>query len=507
MRCTILEKEISFYFEEKQMSEEEKFSLPGGFATRMRSLLGESEYAELEASYDRDSEGSIKALRVNTLKLTPEKFRELSSKAFGISDLEPVPWESTGFYYPDSMRPGRHPYHAAGLYYIQEPSAMAAAALSGVKRGERVLDLCAAPGGKTTQLAAMMQGEGLLLANEINTQRAKILSENVERCGVRNAIVTNMDSGALRDRFTSWFDRILVDAPCSGEGMFRKEEAARTGWSMDNIRLCAARQDEILDNAAAMLSEGGTLVYSTCTFAPEEDEGTVCRFLERHPDFSVIALPAEHGFEHGRPEWAAVSGMGEDSSGRKENSGRSEETAGAVRLWPHRVRGEGHFIAMLRKDGENAVKTCTDRVRAADRSSLACWKEFAQEEITGFDAPEERIVKFGDELYLLPAMIDLTGLKVMRAGIDLGSIRKGRFEPAHALAFALKKENFRQSINLSLPSDLQDALNYLKGMTLPADPGVKGWTVLMTDGFPIGWTKAAGGVLKNHYPKGLRWLS
>ena len=314
----------------------EKIFLPAAFTKRMREILT-TEYEDFERSYESNR---FYGLRCNLLKCSAEAFPALYSEAFGQSDsLEGIPWAPEGFFFMPEDQPGRHPLHEAGAYYIQEPSAMSSAAVLDPKPGERVLDLCAAPGGKTTQIAARMQGSGLLVSNEIVSSRARILSQNVERMGIRNCVVLNETPDRLAGFFPEFFDCILVDAPCSGEGMFRKEEAALSQWSVANVKMCADRQDLILEAASRMLRPGGRLVYSTCTFAPEEDEGSIDRFLDRHPDFHVVSSPLQAFFDAGRPDLA--------SSGRKE----LELT---MRLWPHKIEGEGHFVALLKKDGQDA---------------------------------------------------------------------------------------------------------------------------------------------------------
>ena len=267
--------------------------LPEAFTNRMQKMLKE-EYPDFLQSYN---ETRNQALRLNPLKGDSGRFLDVSS-----FHLTPVPFAENGYYYEEEDRPGKHPYHEAGVYYIQEASAMLPAQLLDAKPGERVLDLCAAPGGKSTQIGAAMGGEGILICNEIHPARAKILSENIERMGIINAIVVNHSPDVLAQHFPAYFDRILVDAPCSGEGMFRKNEEACSEWSPENVTMCAERQDEILDYAAQMLAVGGRLVYSTCTFAPEEDEGSVSRFLKRHPEFSVVPVEYRDGMEAGHPE-------------------------------------------------------------------------------------------------------------------------------------------------------------------------------------------------------------
>lgn len=343
---------------------------------------------------------------------------------------------------------------------------MAPVALLDPKPGERVCDLCAAPGGKTTQIAGRMLGQGFLLCNEINPKRAKILSRNIERMGVANALVTNEHPETLASRFPGFFDRVLVDAPCSGEGMFRKEEAAVTDWSQETVQMCARRQREILDSAARLVRPGGRLVYSTCTFAPEEDEETVAAFLESHPEFAPEPVEAPW-FEPG------------------ENA--------SYRMWPHKLLGEGHFAAVLRKtQGESGeVPACPGG------KCPKAWESFAKElDIT---LPEGKAVSFGQSLYWAPMELpELNRLKVLCPGLELGTERKGRFEPAHALALWLKT----CAVTESFPPESPEMKAYLHGDVVPS--GKKGWCLVQAGGYAIGWGKGDGSVLKNHYPKGLR---
>lgn len=472
--------------------------LPEAFLDRMREMLGE----EYDAFLEGFEQERYQALRVNPLKWAESRGIEAGLRAF---HLTPVSWEKCGYYYDRSDQPGRHPYHEAGVYYIQEPSAMAPVPLMEIRPGEKVLDLCAAPGGKSTQIAAALQGEGLLVSNEIHPARAKILSENIERMGVRNACVTNENMTRLSERFPEYFDRILVDAPCSGEGMFRKNETACEEWSPDNVELCAARQDEILEHAAAMLRPGGRLVYSTCTFAPRENEGSVLRFLKRHPDFALLPIDKEKmglrpGDCDGRPEWAEAS---------EADSADIQKLRYTLRLWPHHVKGEGHFAAVFQKTGsmpegyEAMAVGGLEPGISADNRELDGWREFAQAELVVTSRrTETKLLRFGDHLYEAPAILpSLRGLKVLRPGLHIGTLKKNRFEPSHALALALSGDKIRHVCRFSA----QDAAvaAYLNGQTFPME-GEKGWYLICVDGFSLGWGKLAGGIMKNHYPKGLR---
>lgn len=464
--------------------------LPQEFLERMENMLGE-EYPAFLKSYD--------IARYQALRLNPQKGDDASFLNRMVFSLERVPWAEHGYYYTAQDTPGKHPYHEAGVYYIQEPSAMAPAAYLTRQMadgaGERILDLCAAPGGKSTQIAAAMAGRGILISNEIHPARAKILSENIERIGIANAVVTNETPQRLAEHFSEYFTRIMVDAPCSGEGMFRKNEEACEQWSTQNVELCADRQDEILDCAASMLAGGGRLVYSTCTFAPAEDEGSIGRFLERHPEFYVEEVPLAEGMSHGLGELSAT-----------------------IRLWPHKLRGEGHYVAVLRKEGtladggsgllkngyENGITAGDSKSAAAGIPEYLAFagETFAGDALEKYAGRECRYLKFGEQLYRIPeGMPSVKGLKVLRPGLHLGTAKKGRFEPSHALALTLHAADVLHTMDL--PSDGREIRGYLNGETFPAQ-GEKGWYLITVDGYSTGWGKLAGGIMKNHYPKGLR---
>lgn len=538
--------------------------LPERFLERMQEMLGEEYDAFLEALGGE----RYQALRLNPLKVgadgrsaaetlgaaaasgegetgaaTASEEGELTAAAASgegktaaeesrpeggrevFAHLTKVPWAENGYYYDADDRPGKHPYHDAGLYYIQEPTAMAPAELLMVRPGQRVLDLCAAPGGKSTQIAAKLQGQGLLICNEIHPARAKSLSENIERMGICNACVTNEPPERMADFFPEYFDRILVDAPCSGEGMFRKNDAACGEWSPENVAMCAERQDGILDCAAGMLRPGGRLVYSTCTFAREEDEGSVERFLGRHEDFSLVR--AEDG--SGPEDWPAAEERGPESGpetgsgpGGKAAYGKGGLLPGTLRLWPHRVKGEGHFAAVLQKAGDlpegclrKALGGTVKGLSEKELRELPDFERFCRETLSGgsngspaFLAKAAGMrgdgvyIRFGDNLYLVPAdMPSLRGLKVLRPGLQIGELKKNRFEPSHALVLALRPEYASNIWNMA--SGDERLRYYLQGGAFSAE-GEKGWHLICVDGFGIGWGKLAGGVMKNHYPKGLR---
>lgn len=459
-------------------------ALPIEFEQRMQRLLGD----EYPAFQDALARPQARGLRVNSLKISPAAFA-----GHAPFSLTPVPWAEEGFFYPETERPGRHPYYEAGAYYIQEPSAMAVGALADAQPGETVLDLCAAPGGKTTHLAGRMRGAGLLVANEINTSRAAVLAQSVERMGIPNCVVLNETPERLAQYFPGFFDKIVVDAPCSGEGMFRKDgNPAQDEWTPELPAFCAERQAGILDCAADMLRGGGILVYSTCTFAPEEDEGTLSRFLERHPDFEMVQVADPPIlFAPARPDWA-------------ENGNPS--VAAAFRLWPHQLDGEGHFAAVLRKTGAPAEQPEVTFPAARTKKEQEAYERMIQPVLEHVrELPNGCVRQRKDRLYLLtdPRMQEVDELRVRACGVELGTLRKNRFEPSHALAHALPPAAFYRVCDL--PADDPRVEQYLRGETFPWD-GEKGWTAVAADGFVLGWGKCAGGIMKNHYPRGLRWV-
>ncbi|AHV96905.1 RsmB/NOP family class I SAM-dependent RNA methyltransferase [Paenibacillus sabinae] len=461
-----------------------KEMLPAAFTARIQEMLGN----ETDAFLDTYSTPRTQGLRLNLLKTEIDSGRNAADQAVRLFGLQPVPWCPGGYYYEEPARPGRHPYHEAGLYYIQEPSAMSAAELLAPRPGETVLDLAAAPGGKTTHIASLMGRQGLLVSNEIHPERAKILAENVERSGIMNALVTSAAPGELASRFPEAFDRIMLDAPCSGEGMFRKDPDAINEWSPEHVELCASRQWDIVQDAYTMLKPGGRLVYSTCTFNTKENEELISRLTANYPDLELLAVK---------------------------------------RLWPHREKGEGHFVALLAKGADlcpdNASFSAQDSTRRrgragkgrtggqAEASAQAAFRQFlewAAAEVPGF-RPEGVPVLFGDSLYLLPASFGdsfspelLKGLRIPRAGLHLAHLKKNRIEPAHALAMALRPEQAARVFSLN--SDSPEARSWLRGESLAVPDDLRGWTLVTVDGLPLGWGKASAGQLKNHYPKGLR---
>lgn len=471
--------------------------LPQAFLERIQTQLG-SEYDDFLASY---ADNPAYGLRINPLKGAPDAIRP--ELPFVLSS---VAWATEGYHADPTEHPGRHPLHEAGVYYIQDPSAMSVVSLLDPKPGEIILDLCAAPGGKSTQIAGRLQGEGLLVSNEIIPGRAKILSQNIERMGITNAVVCNEDPKHLAERFPHFFDKIVVDAPCSGEGMFRKDDTAIAEWSSDLITMCAKRQQEILFYAEQMLRPGGVLVYSTCTFAPEEDEEQILRFLQDYPEYELQDW--QEYLPHA--DQAAAAGV------------QSGSLSGTMRLWPHKLQGEGHFATRLHHTGSSkSIKMDSShqkqksrrnrKTKQADFSEFYRWQLETLPQLSS-KLQEGHFQYFGDELYLVPNNLpSLQGVKILRAGLHLGTRKKNRFEPSHALAKCLTPQDVPSYYNCN---DNQ-AIRYLHGETLQLDTTdsdrnlgqtLKNWTLLCYMGFPLGWTKASQGILKNHYPKGLRIL-
>jgi NOL1/NOP2/sun family putative RNA methylase len=467
--------------------------IPPRFLERMSRYLGR-EYPGFEAALAAQP---VSGLRVNTLKISTREFQKESPFSLG----EGVPWAPSAFLLPSQEEsPGLHPHHLAGLYYLQDPSAIAPAVLLDPQPGERLLDLAAAPGGKTTYLAALMQGSGLLVANEIKDKRLGHLVMNVERWAAENVVITNETPERLADAFGPFFDRVLVDAPCSGEGMFRKDMGARADWSLEMVRGCAVRQRNILRVAAKLVRPGGRLLYSTCTFAPEEDEEIILHLLDEFPEYEVVPLPDFPGFLRGKPEW---------SEHKSRDSQRTASLTGAVRLFPHRVSGEGHFACLLqRREDRMPPGKWKFRGRVSpfmlgemDRLQAGLWQAFCAALLT-IELPESRLKVRGERLYLIPeGMPDMGILRVASYGVWLGNFKKGRFEPAHPLALFLKANGAKNVLDLKPGDPLLRA--YLRGETL-ISPGPPGWTLVCVDGFGLGWGKRVQGVMKNHYPRG--WM-
>ena len=458
-----------------------KIKLPEAFENRMKQMLGE-EYQDFLDSYDNPRQFG---LRLNPMKVTLEEMEQS-----GDFHLRKIPWADNGYYYEEGDQPARHPYYTAGMYYLQEPSAMAPASILPVQPGERVLDLCAAPGGKATALGAALNGEGVLVANDISNSRAKALLKNIELFGISNAMVTNEIPGNLAKYFCGFFDKILVDAPCSGEGMFRKDPDVIKTWNEERPLFFAKLQRDILKNAVTMLRPGGMLLYSTCTFAPVENEGSISWILEEEPDMELLPIPEAYGFSNGNPQWG----------------NNDPKLKMCARIWPHRMKGEGHFLALMRKS-EQAEETRikTGRTAPLDKKTKQILEQFFKNCNCKYNW--DRVEVRGDKVYMVPELPDkMKGIHFLRNGLYMGEMKKDRFEPSQQLAMTLKKEDYKGV--LSMKPDDERIQRYLKGETILVESGEtdveKGWILLCVDSYDLGWGKLVNGVIKNKYWSGWR---
>jgi len=461
------------------METETGMRLPEEFLLNMQTLLG-AEYDNWLAGMQNPPAAG---LRINTRKLNPKEW-EAGQCPYPISA---VSWTTNGYYLEEVSRPAKHPYYYAGLYYLQEPSAMAPAALLPIKPGDMVLDLCAAPGGKSTELGARLQGEGLLVANDISISRARALLKNLELFGIPNICVTSEAPDQLAEVFGAYFDSILVDAPCSGEGMFRKDPDLVKSWEERGPEYYAPLQRAILTQAVTMLKPGGYLLYSTCTFAKTEDEEIIDWLLSAFSQMELSPLPLFPG---------AVGGV---------------DGQPVIRMFPHKIRGEGHFVALLQKRMENCVVTAAGKVPLGENKT---WQSLEKD--TDFPAfwadmniilEKERLMVKQGQVYYLPVNFNPQWkLRYLRTGLLLGEVKKGRFEPSQALAMTLKKDSFASSI--SFVREDERVIRYLKGETISLETEElvkKGWCLVCVDDFPLGWAKCTGMTLKNKYYPGWRW--
>ncbi|MDD6208797.1 MAG: RsmB/NOP family class I SAM-dependent RNA methyltransferase [Clostridiales bacterium] len=462
--------------------------LPEAFVERMKEMLG-GEFEDYEASFEKPS---YTGLRVNNRKLSTEQFEQISP-----FPLSRVPWTKNGFYYDGKDQPAKHPYYYAGLYYIQEPSAMTPAAILPVEPGDKVLDLCAAPGGKSTELAAKLNGTGVLVSNDISASRTKALLKNLELFGSDRCVVLNEVPDHLSQTFFEYFDKILIDAPCSGEGMFRKDAAIRKAWEKQGPDFYAKIQRSILDAAVQLLKPGGMMLYSTCTFSSVENEDSIIYALAKYPELSLVPVPKDYGFADGR-----VDLVSEEIPISEE---RKKTIANTARLWPFRIQGEGHFVALLKKEGECQRGSFEKKGIHPDFVKLP--KEILDFlSHTGCSFEGYRPELHGERLFLIPEEIpDLKGLRVVRSGLFAGYDLKNRFEPSQAFAMTLDSSHWDNC--LSLAASDPKVVKYLKGETLDLSEELKpGWVLVLVDGYPLGWGKYAKGRLKNKYLAGWRMM-
>lgn len=459
--------------------------LPEAFLERMQEMLG-ADYEEFLRSYEKPR---TFGLRVNTAKISCEEFEKIVP-----FPVERIPWIQNGYFYHEESRPARCPLYQAGLYYLQEPSAMTPASRLSIEPGEYVLDMCAAPGGKATAAGAALNGEGLLVANDISTSRARALLRNLELFGIPNLFVANEAPEKLVKSFPEFFHKIILDAPCSGEGMFRKEEALAKDWTPEKSRELAGIQRQLILHAADMLRPGGQLLYSTCTFSPEEDEETVSYLLEQRPEMELIEMEPYEGFSPGVPGW----GNGAECLKR------------CVRIFPHKMNGEGHFLALFHKPGETLrqeTRIQTKPDKNAHKWLEAFFAEIGMKALGGQPFDWNRIEIRADKVYYLPpAAHSFRGITFLRNGLYLGDLKKNRFEPSQPFALALRKDEVSAVISLHVHDER--LVRYLKGETLTiaseeaANP--KGWHLLCVEGYPLGFGKLVNQTFKNKYPAGWR---
>lgn len=447
-------------------------NFPDEFIQNMKKLMG-SGYPNFIKSYEK---GRVSGIRANTLKIKPQTLAALLGPYAGAG----VKWCAEGFYYDEqAFRPAKSPYYHAGLFYIQEPSAMSAAAALPVSEGDKILDMCAAPGGKTTQLSARLGGSGLVVSNDISASRARAIVKNIELAGITNAVVTAESPERLEKYFSGYFDKILIDAPCSGEGMFRKDYRLIGSWSRELINKCMAAQRGLLESAARMLAPGGKILYSTCTFNTDENEGQISRFLEAHEGFRLELIPKLYGFEQGvgLPECA--------------------------RLFPHLLEGEGHFLALISGPGEGGHRAgrC-NRPREDKGGDFPEYRAFCTENLN-IEPERQVLTQINERLYAVPSGLpDMKGVRILRSGLLIGEISRGRLEPSHALCMSLKMEDFKRSVNF--PADDVRLIKYLKGETVDAGGDLTGWCAVCAEGWPVGLARANSGRLKNKYPPSMR---
>ncbi len=450
-------------------------SLPEEFKNRMKLIL-KGKYQLFLNAFENEA---FKALRVNTLKCDGQFVKEIFPLKNHTQFCE------NSYYLPEGTRLGNHPLHHAGAFYMQEPSASSVVEAIGIEEGDFVLDLCASPGGKSTQAAARLNGKGLLVSNEFVQSRVNALVSNIERMGISNAVVTSARPDALCSQLTEFFDKVIVDAPCSGEGMFRKEAAALENWSVENVLSCAERQKKIIESASHCVKHGGKLVYSTCTYAFEENEGVIADFLANHPDFHLV-----------KP----LIKFGEDAI--KELAPNVHNIEFARRIFNFNG-GEGHFVAVMQRDGEAqpSYTECQAKYDKKQTDVLKIFDEFFKENF--IEKVPENVKIVGEKVYIIPHELNLAGVIIARSGIFAGTVRNNRFQPEHSL-FNNCKFNAKNIIDLQLEDER--LLRFLHGEEISCDAKLKGYVGVKLSGIPLGFGKASNGTLKNHYPKGLRIL-
>ncbi len=453
--------------------------LPEKFEKRMKHLLGE-DYPSLRRALTEEE--PVRGFRINKIKVRASEGITASLAK------ESIAYEPTGYILKDGVAIGKSPLHHAGAVYMQDPGAMAALAALDIKEGIWAIDLCAAPGGKSSKISECIGDSGFLISNEYVPKRAKTLVSNFERLGVKNAVVTSLDTAEFPKLFDGAFDLVVADVPCSGEGMFRKNDEAISEWSEENVTLCAKRQAEILENAAPLVKLGGILVYSTCTFSTEENEEQIVSFLKKHPDFALVPV---------KEDLLPFTAPAIDIDGAP-----AELSSCARRFYPHISKGEGQFVALLQKNSAEEVQRGVlfcENIKALSKSEEAVVLEFFHENLKKI--PKGRLIKQGENIVLISHGGVLPPKSVFSSGVLVGCVRGKLLFPAHQLFSALGEE-FKNKIDL--PQNDKRLNMYLSGDEIELSEDLKGWCAVLTDGIPTGGGKASAGRLKNHYPKGLR---
>lgn len=447
-------------------------NLPAEYTERMKNLLGD-EFSEYLNALNNSP---VKGFRINTDKISVEDFEKLN-----IFSENKIPYVKNG-YYLNYDKAGNHPYHHAGMIYIQEPGAMAPAECIDINPDWKILDMCAAPGGKSTQLKNKLGENGILVSNEIIPSRCKILTGNIERLGLTNTVTTCMDTSRLAQKFPDTFDLIMVDAPCSGEGMFRKEDIAIEEWSVENVKKCASRQLDILENAVLCLKNGGYIIYATCTFSLEENEMVIDSFLDLHPEFEII------------PVTKTVSEY--TSDGIKFDGCKCKNINYARRFYPHKAAGEGQFMAVLHNTNEQSSTSYINKKSNTKIDKTV--SDFLDEVLIEYN--KNNVLMYnGNPVYFTPD-IQIEKGTAFSCGVTIGEIKKNYIQPHHQFFMAMGKE-FKRKISLS--ADTEEIRKYLHGEEIDVDCS-NGWAVIMVDGCSVGGAKVVNGKAKNHYPKGLR---
>lgn len=439
-------------------------NLPENYQKKMKDLL-QDQYGNYLQSF---SNPIAYGLRINTTKISVEDFLKISP-----FHLKPIPWTTNGFYYDENDKPSKHPFYYAGLYYLQEPSAMIPAQVLPIEEGDLVLDACAAPGGKSTEILNKLNGSGCLISNDISASRAQALLHNIEKWGCQNVFVASEDISKLSSFYPDTFDKILIDAPCSGEGMFHKDPSLIKSWIERGNQYYVSIQKEIVRSALHMLKEGGQMVYSTCTFSKEENEDIIDYMLSICPQLKLLSIDLYDSFERGiqHPE--------------------------CIRIYPHKVKGEGHFTTLLQKGEKQSKEKQIVSINSIQNEWI---QEFFSHVNKTFSNGTFEIRK--EKLYFIPNF-NTKRIRLLRSGLYIGDCKKNRFEPSQAFAMHLKKEEFDSTIDFS--KEDERVIRYLKGETIQVSSKLKGWVLICVEGYPLGFGKIDKGMIKNKYAQGWRW--